>query len=116
MSLKIIPFPLSLKGIRSYRDTCDAVCRSLNTWFAQWPIRGSRVSNKGYGPLRPILLGVLLAGCTPHVAPWERGNLAKPQMSLEPVPLNAALMRHTYGSKEAATGGYGVGGGGCGCN
>lgn len=58
----------------------------------------------------------LLLGCAVQVAPWERGNLAKPQMSLEPDALDAALARHTYGSKEGSSGGYGVGGGGCGCN
>lgn len=56
------------------------------------------------------------AGCTAQVAPWERGNLAKPQMALVPEAQNAELRGHTYGSKEAASGGYGVGGGGCGCN
>lgn len=57
----------------------------------------------------------LLGGCA-QVAPWERGILAKPQMALEVDALDAALLRHTYSSKEAAAGGYGVGGGGCGCN
>lgn len=62
-------------------------------------------------------IGLLtLAACGPKVAPWERGALARPQMALEPDGLDAALMRHTFASKEAASGGYGVGGGGCGCN
>jgi hypothetical protein len=56
------------------------------------------------------------AGCAANVNPWERGNLAKPQMALEPNVLDSALMKHAYSSKEAASGGYGVGGGGCGCN
>ena len=30
--------------------------------------------------------------------------------------LDAKTQQHIYTSKEAATGGYGVGGGGCGCN
>ncbi len=59
---------------------------------------------------------LLMAGCGPKVAPWERGTLAKPQMALDPDVLDAALKRHTASSKEAASGGYGVGGGGCGCN
>ena len=50
------------------------------------------------------------------LSPWERGSLAKPQMALETLPLDSAIMKHTYTSKEAASGGYGVGGGGCGCN
>jgi len=30
--------------------------------------------------------------------------------------LETRVQQHIYASKEAATGGYGVGGGGCGCN
>jgi hypothetical protein len=60
-----------------------------------------------------LLLGI--AGCAP-VAPWERGNLAKPNMALDTDALEAAFMRHAYSAKETASGGYGVGGGGCGCN
>ena len=30
--------------------------------------------------------------------------------------LDMKTQQHIYTSKEAATGGYGVGGGGCGCN
>lgn len=56
------------------------------------------------------------AACTENVAAWERGNLAKPQMALDSNGLDAALMRHTFVSKEASSGGYSVGGGGCGCN
>ena len=70
-------------------------------------------------PIRLILLLSLVglgSGCTPTVAPWERGTLAKPQMALVPDVQQAALLQHTYFSKEASTGGYGVGGGGCGCN
>lgn len=63
-----------------------------------------------------LLLGVCaLAGCAP-VAPWERGQLAKPNMAWESNALEAAFMHHVFPSKEAASGGYGVGGGGCGCN
>jgi len=37
-------------------------------------------------------------------------------MALEPDPLWAAMDDHTYTSKEAASGGIGPAGGGCGCN
>jgi hypothetical protein len=37
-------------------------------------------------------------------------------MQLDPDPLDSKLKQHIYTSKEAASGGYGVGGGGCGCN
>jgi hypothetical protein len=58
-----------------------------------------------------------LSGCaiTPP-QPWERGNLAKPEMTMGADPLDQRFVQHIYGSKENASGGYGVGGGGCGCN
>ncbi|MEY2699325.1 MAG: hypothetical protein RIQ52_80 [Pseudomonadota bacterium] len=62
-----------------------------------------------------ILLAATGIACTP-VQPWERGTLAKPQMALVPDIQDNALRLHTYSSKEASSGGYGVGGGGCGCN
>ena len=55
-----------------------------------------------------------LTACAP-VQPWERGNLAKPQMALEPYPLQSTLRAHNYGSREAAAGGNAAQGGGCGC-
>lgn len=57
----------------------------------------------------------LLAGCAP-VQPWERGRLAQPHMALDPDALASAMDEHTYTSKEAASGGVGPAGGGCGCN
>jgi hypothetical protein len=56
-----------------------------------------------------------LAGCA-SVQPWEKGNLAKPAMSFAGDPLDERFSQHIYTSKENASGGYGVGGGGCGCN
>ena len=50
------------------------------------------------------------------VQPWEKGNLAKPEMTFEGDALDNAFTEHTYFSKEGASGGVGVGGGGCGCN
>jgi starvation-inducible outer membrane lipoprotein len=61
-----------------------------------------------------LTMGVLLTACT-AVQPWERGNLAKPQMALDPHPLQSALRAHNYGSREAAAGGNAAQGGGCGC-
>jgi len=57
----------------------------------------------------------LTAGCA-SVQPWEKGNLAKPAMTFNPDPLDERYTQHIYTSKENASGGYGVGGGGCGCN
>lgn len=64
-------------------------------------------------PLCLVLLG--LAGCA-GVQPWERDVLARPEMSLDDSPLDAAIDDHIYFSKEASSGGRGFGGGGCGCN
>jgi hypothetical protein len=60
-----------------------------------------------------------LAGCAP-VQPWEKGKLARPEMGFGASPLETGLEarygEHVYTSREAASGGTGVGGGGCGCN
>jgi hypothetical protein len=50
------------------------------------------------------------------VQPWQRGDLARAEMAFEPDPLQAAYRRHVEFSKEAASGGATLGGGGCGCN
>ena len=47
---------------------------------------------------------------------WEKGNLARKEMTMDADPLDQAFTQHVYFSKESASGGYGVGGGGCGCN
>ena len=63
----------------------------------------------------PVLILLALAGCA-GVQPWERDVLARPEMSLDSAPLDAAIDDHIYFSKEASSGGRGFGGGGCGCN
>jgi hypothetical protein len=64
--------------------------------------------------LKPLALIVLLSSCA-AIQPWERGNLAKPQMALDPYPLQSALRAHSYGSREAEASGNAAHGGGCGC-
>lgn len=61
-----------------------------------------------------LALAAAVPGCA-DVQPWERGNLAKPNMALDPFPVQSAMRSHTYGSREAASGGDSAGGGGCGC-
>jgi hypothetical protein len=51
-----------------------------------------------------------------NVQPWERGNLAKPQMALDPYPLQTAVSQHNYSSRETASAANNAQGGGCGCN
>jgi len=66
-----------------------------------------------------FLLGLLaLEGCASMqaVAPWERDLLAKPSMAPVPDYFDNYYDEHIYFSKEASSGGQGVGGGGCGCN
>jgi len=69
---------------------------------------------------KALLLVVIVSvasGCVyQNVKPWERDILAQDKMKLEPNPIESALDEHVYFSKEAANGGQGVGGGGCGCN
>ncbi|MFK7817068.1 MAG: DUF4266 domain-containing protein [Gammaproteobacteria bacterium] len=68
--------------------------------------------------LRGLLVTTLclFAFSCSSVNPWERGILAKPEMAWEPDPLMGQLQEHVYFSKEGSSGGYGAGGGGCGCN
>lgn len=65
----------------------------------------------------PLLIAALLplSGCA-DVQPWEKQYLAKPHMAFDPDPHERKLRNHVYGSRESVYGGYGVGGGGCGCN
>lgn len=65
-----------------------------------------------------IAMAMLLSGCATMQPPkpWEKGQLARPEMQFDADPMSARLSDHIYTSKEAASGGYGVGGGGCGCN
>lgn len=64
--------------------------------------------------LATVLLG-LSSGCA-NVKPWQRSTLADYTMRPDRDPLAAALSEHMWFSRETATGGRGVGGGGCGCN
>ena len=69
-------------------------------------------------PILMLLPLTLLAGCTliQPVQPWEKGLLSRPEMTFEADRLESAFVEHVYFSKEASSGGSGVGGGGCGCN
>lgn len=74
--------------------------------------------------MRRIRIGLALLAVTAltacsglgKVQAWEKGQLAKPSMSFDSDPLDERFTLHIYSSKENASGGYGVGGGGCGCN
>jgi hypothetical protein len=76
-------------------------------------MRSSRRSSKSC--LVVLAFCATTTACAP-VQPWERGRLAQAQMALESDVLLEAMNQHTYTSKEAASGGVGASGGGCGCN
>jgi len=59
----------------------------------------------------------LASGCAlmQPVQPWEKGILAKPEMTFGGDRLDTSFTEHVYSSREGASGGTGVGGGGCGC-
>jgi hypothetical protein len=65
-----------------------------------------------------LLAAAALAGCAGWQPPqaWEKGALAKPEMGMGGDVLAQRFEQHIFSSKENASGGYGVGGGGCGCN
>jgi len=65
------------------------------------------------GVLIPALS--LVSGCG-TVQPWERGTLSDYTMRPDRDASGAGLHDHVYFTREAANGGRGVGGGGCGCN
>lgn len=82
-------------------------------------------SNAGF--LASLLVAGLLAaasllssGCqnasAVRVRPWERAHLADDDMNPDRDPLGATMIDHVYFSREASSGGRGVGGSGCGCN
>lgn len=79
-------------------------------WAAAWFRVCARVG--------AALCCALLTACitVQAVQPWEKGHLAKPEMTFDADPLDKGFKEHIYSSKESAAGGSGVGGGGCGCN
>lgn len=60
--------------------------------------------------------GAKSAFTSEKVEPWQRDILAQDSMQLSPDPMQSYADDHIYFSKEAASGGTGIGGGGCGCN
>lgn len=67
-----------------------------------------------------ILIGLLaFNACSivqPWVKPYERQKIADPIMNLDRDPIASGYLHHVYDAREAARGGDGSSGGGCGCN
>ncbi len=76
-----------------------------------------------YRPLT-ILFCIFISACSSvqhmsiseDVQPWEKGILAQQSMQIPQDKMFSFSDDHIFFSKEASTGGTGVGGGGCGCN
>ena len=63
-----------------------------------------------------LLVAVLFStGCS-SVKPWEKGYLADYTMKTDRDVLEVVFTEHMWFSREAASGGASIGGGGCGCN
>ena len=76
--------------------------------------------------MRPLQIKLLLftvltgivgsqTGCE-SVKPWQRKTLADYTMRGDRDPMGEGIKDHLFFSREMASGGKGVGGGGCGCN
>lgn len=74
-----------------------------------------RVSSKRVSLGAMLVVSLTLTACA-NVPVYKRGNLAKPEMSWAPCPMEAAMQKHVYFSKEGSSGGAEAAGGGCGCN
>ena len=74
--------------------------------------------SRRFRTLPPLALALALGACASFSPPqaWEKQYLAKPEMQFDADKLDAKNLQHIQFSKEGSAGGYGVGGGGCGCN
>lgn len=63
-----------------------------------------------------MIIGIASISACSYVSPWEKGNLARPEMGFITDPTDQRLSDHIYFSKEASSSGSAVSGGGCGCN
>lgn len=62
-----------------------------------------------------VLILTIVSGCV-AVKPWEREHLADPIMQFDYNKEEKAVREHFLGTREGSAGGFGVSGGGCGCN
>ncbi len=65
---------------------------------------------------RLAIVSLLVISACKTVRPYDRENLARPVMALDPEPGPFALHQHVLSTREGSVGGMGGGGGGCGCN
>ena len=62
-----------------------------------------------------VLFTFVLSACT-TIKPYQRTILSKKEMQFDSEPVSTAAREHLLNSLEGSTGGFGTGGGGCGCN
>jgi hypothetical protein len=100
------------------RDTATRMTRDT----AADPDTGSRRrarARRALVALAALPLALAAAGCAglpADVQPWQKGDLARPEMRFDANLLETRYGAQIYTSREASSGGLGVGGGGCGCN
>ena len=78
-----------------------------------------RIARPVLGLLTAVGLLAQLCACSPiqpWVKPYERERLADPIMAFDPNPVSSAYVDHVFEVRNAARGGNGAAGGGCGCN
>jgi len=68
--------------------------------------------------MKYILIAYILMICSActTIQPYQRGILSKPEMQFDAEKEETGAREHFLNSLEGSTGGFGVGGGGCGCN
>ena len=62
-----------------------------------------------------IVIAGMLVGCA-ATSPWQREHLSKPVMQFDHNKEEAIAREHMLNTLEGSAGGFGIGGGGCGCN
>jgi hypothetical protein len=100
------------------RLTLDKTMRPTLNVFTTFGDLSNHTKNQWtYRLVIALLCSSLLVcqGCS-TVSPWQRGNLAKPEMGINPHPNLNSFRDHIFTSKEASQGGHSGAGGGCGCN
>ena len=71
----------------------------------------------GYRMVLAVAGMLTLGACmsSEPVRAWQKGDLARPEMRLDD-DVDARMADKAWASREAASGGARIGGGGCGCN
>jgi hypothetical protein len=96
------------------RDISDA-CTRIAQQILRVPVSETRALLASSMLRLAIVALLMITGCK-TVRPYDRENLARPVMTMDPEPGPFALQQHVLSTREGSVGGFGGGGGGCGCN